>query len=59
MKLLRYGARGSEKPGLLDETGVIRDLSAALGDPQNLSMFLNLNGRRMQLAWARNLRRFF
>ncbi|MEM9250310.1 MAG: fumarylacetoacetate hydrolase family protein [Pseudomonadota bacterium] len=32
MKLLRYGARGAEKPGLLDETGVIRDLSGHIDD---------------------------
>jgi 2,4-diketo-3-deoxy-L-fuconate hydrolase len=32
MKLLRYGVRGTEKPGLLDDQGVIRDLSAHLDD---------------------------
>jgi 2-keto-4-pentenoate hydratase/2-oxohepta-3-ene-1,7-dioic acid hydratase in catechol pathway len=32
MKLLRYGPRGAEKPGLLDADGSIRDLSAHLGD---------------------------
>ncbi|MDP9064599.1 MAG: fumarylacetoacetate hydrolase family protein [Pseudomonadota bacterium] len=32
MKLLRYGPRGSEKPGLLDRTGGLRDLSAHLAD---------------------------
>ena len=32
MKLLRYGRPGSEKPGLLDRDGRIRDLGAALGD---------------------------
>jgi 2,4-didehydro-3-deoxy-L-rhamnonate hydrolase len=32
MKLLRYGIRGGEKPGLLDDQGVIRDLSGHLGD---------------------------
>ena len=32
MKLLRYGAPGSEKSGLLDDKGQIRDLSAAVGD---------------------------
>ena len=32
MKLLRYGPPGQEKPGLLDETGAIRDLSAHVGD---------------------------
>jgi 5-carboxymethyl-2-hydroxymuconate isomerase len=30
MKLLRYGAAGAEKPGLLDADGNIRDLSALL-----------------------------
>ena len=32
MKLLRYGQIGSEKPGLLDENGVIRDLSEHVND---------------------------
>jgi len=32
MKLLRYGPPGREKPGLLDEGGIIRDLSAHLAD---------------------------
>lgn len=32
MKLLRYGESGSEKPGLLDSQGKIRDLSAVVGD---------------------------
>ncbi|SAL68785.1 5-carboxymethyl-2-hydroxymuconate delta-isomerase [Caballeronia arvi] len=32
MKLLRYGAPGREKPGLLDSNGTIRDLSAVIGD---------------------------
>jgi 2,4-diketo-3-deoxy-L-fuconate hydrolase len=32
MKLLRYGPKGQEKPGLLDETGVIRDLSGHVAD---------------------------
>ena len=32
MKLLRYGSAGSEKPGLLDKDGVIRDLSGVVGD---------------------------
>lgn len=32
MKLLRYGSRGSEKPGLLDSDGRIRDLSALVPD---------------------------
>jgi 2-keto-4-pentenoate hydratase/2-oxohepta-3-ene-1,7-dioic acid hydratase in catechol pathway len=32
MKLLRYGARGQEKPGLLDRDGKIRDLSGVIPD---------------------------
>jgi 2-keto-4-pentenoate hydratase/2-oxohepta-3-ene-1,7-dioic acid hydratase in catechol pathway len=32
MKLLRYGAPGQEKPGLLDPDGGVRDLSAVLTD---------------------------
>ena len=32
MKLLRYGAPGAEKPGLLDAEGRIRDLSGVIAD---------------------------
>ncbi len=32
MKLLRYGPIGAEKPGLLDNAGLLRDLSAHVGD---------------------------
>lgn len=32
MKLLRHGARGAERPALLDRTGVIRDLSGHIAD---------------------------
>ena len=32
MKLLRYGEKGQEKPGLLDAQGNIRDLSAHIAD---------------------------
>ncbi|HWI11945.1 MAG TPA: fumarylacetoacetate hydrolase family protein [Burkholderiaceae bacterium] len=32
MKLMRYGAKGAEKPGLLDADGVLRDLSHELVD---------------------------
>ena len=39
MKLLRYGDAGQEKPGLLDDAGNIRDLSAHISDVsgENLS----------------------
>ena len=32
MKLLRFGPRGAEKPGILDADGNIRDLSGIVGD---------------------------
>lgn len=32
MKLLRYGSKGREKPGLLDNNGQVRDLSAHVSD---------------------------
>lgn len=32
MKLLRYGPAGAEKPGLLDDSGTIRDLSGEVDD---------------------------
>ncbi|MER8403111.1 fumarylacetoacetate hydrolase family protein, partial [Mesorhizobium sp. M1348] len=32
MKLLRFGPPGSERPGLLDEDGAIRDLSSVVPD---------------------------
>ncbi len=32
MKLMRYGAKGAEKPALLDEQGAVRDLSGELAD---------------------------
>lgn len=32
MKLVRFGARGAEKPGIIDTSGAIRDLSGHCGD---------------------------
>lgn len=32
MKLVRYGAAGAEKPGLVDSVGVVRDLSGHVAD---------------------------
>ncbi|TPI60734.1 fumarylacetoacetate hydrolase family protein [Mesorhizobium sp. B3-1-3] len=50
MKLLRYGEAGSEKPGLLDADGTIRDLSAHVADiagttlhPTSLEMLSKLD----------------
>ena len=39
MKLLRYGPKGQEKPGLLDAHGRVRDLSGVIADvtPEHLS----------------------
>jgi 2-keto-4-pentenoate hydratase/2-oxohepta-3-ene-1,7-dioic acid hydratase in catechol pathway len=38
MKFLRYGPTGSEKPGVLDADGKIRDLSAQVGDLSGASL---------------------
>lgn len=50
MKLLRYGSRGHEKPGLLDRTGTLRDLSGHIADlgpseitPQMLSHLASID----------------
>ena len=32
MKLLRFGSRGQERPGMLDSKGAVRDLSGVVGD---------------------------
>lgn len=32
MKLVRYGAKGAEKPGLIDNEGLLRDLSGKVSD---------------------------
>jgi len=39
MKLVRYGAKGKEKPGLIDKEGKLRDLSQVVTDitPEHLS----------------------
>lgn len=39
MKLVRYGAKGKEKPGLIDKEGKLRDLSKVIEDitPEQLS----------------------
>ena len=39
MKLVRVGAPGAERPGLIDTQGHVRDLSGVVGDlgPQQLS----------------------
>jgi ureidoglycolate lyase len=54
MKLLRYGAAGAEKPGLLDPDGHIRDLSAVVRDidgfalsPASLTMLASLDWKAL------------
>ncbi len=47
MKLLRYGPEGSEKPGLLDKDGKIRDLSGVIADVGGAAI--------SDLSWARDL----
>ena len=32
MKLVRFGAAGAEKPGIIDRDGTIRDLSSLIAD---------------------------
>lgn len=48
MKLVRYGAAGREKPGLIDADGKLRSLSAILSD---------IDGRALSPASLRRLRR--
>ena len=50
MKLMRYGAKGAEKPALVDAHGVVRDLSGELADitahtltPHNLQRLRELD----------------
>jgi 2,4-didehydro-3-deoxy-L-rhamnonate hydrolase len=57
MKLLRYGAKGAEKPGLLDDSGQIRDLSAHVSDigghalsPQGLARLAAISPNSLPLV---------
>ena len=57
MKLLRYGPPGKEKPGLLDKTNQIRDLSGKIPDvadealsPQSLQSLLALDATTLPLV---------
>ncbi len=54
MKLVRYGAAGSEKPGLIDKAGQLRDLSAQVSDlagdafsPANLAKLAALDTAKL------------
>ena len=60
MKLVRYGRVGREKPGLIDDEGKLRDLSAKLVDitpdtlsPKGLSKLGKLNAKRLPLVKGR------
>jgi hypothetical protein len=44
MKLLRYGLFGQERPGMLDEDGVIRDLSRHVADISAETLVLRAGG---------------
>ena len=52
MKLMRFGPPGKERPGLLDEEGVLRDLSAVVPDigPAQLSDAMLARLRRLKTA---------
>jgi 2-keto-4-pentenoate hydratase/2-oxohepta-3-ene-1,7-dioic acid hydratase in catechol pathway len=57
MKLLRYGAKGKEKPGLLDKDGRIRDLSGVIADingdtiaPKSLARLSKIKPESLPLA---------
>jgi 2-keto-4-pentenoate hydratase/2-oxohepta-3-ene-1,7-dioic acid hydratase in catechol pathway len=46
MKLLRFGSKGQERPGLLDAAGRIRDLSGAIGDIDPVTLANGLDALR-------------
>jgi 2-keto-4-pentenoate hydratase/2-oxohepta-3-ene-1,7-dioic acid hydratase in catechol pathway len=57
MKLLRYGPAGEEKPGLLDSTGAIRDLSGVVPDvskstllPQSIDRLRRIDPKTLPLV---------
>ncbi|MGN6262504.1 MAG: ureidoglycolate lyase [Ralstonia sp.] len=57
MKLLRYGPKGQERPGLLDAQGQVRDLSAVIDDiggaallPESLARLRTLDISRLPIV---------
>ena len=57
MKLVRYGAKGKEKPGLLDKEGRLRDLSSVIPDisgetisPKSLSRLKKIKPESLPLV---------
>jgi 2-keto-4-pentenoate hydratase/2-oxohepta-3-ene-1,7-dioic acid hydratase in catechol pathway len=53
MKLVRYGPKGEEKPGLIDASGQLRDLSGEVPDFRPELMTLDLAERLAKLDAAR------
>ncbi len=60
MKLVRYGPKGREKPGLIDADGKLRDLSGKIGDidgaalsPASLNKLSKINAKRLPLVKGR------
>jgi 2,4-didehydro-3-deoxy-L-rhamnonate hydrolase len=60
MRLLRFGPKGAEKPGLLDAEGRIRDLSDQIGDitpdalaPERLARLSGLDPSRLPVVEGR------
>src|SRR5512143_3663330 len=60
MKLVRFGPRGKEKPGLIDADGTLRDLSRKVGDidaetlaPAKLRELARLDPKRLPLVKGR------
>ncbi|HEX8603694.1 MAG TPA: fumarylacetoacetate hydrolase family protein, partial [Pseudoduganella sp.] len=51
MKLLRYGPKGDEKPGLLDPEGRIRDLSGYIPDLEAAYLGRESLARLQSLDW--------
>ena len=53
MKLVRYGQKGAEKPGLIDAEGQLRDLSGEVADFRGELMTLELRARLSALDATR------
>jgi 2-keto-4-pentenoate hydratase/2-oxohepta-3-ene-1,7-dioic acid hydratase in catechol pathway len=53
MRLVRYGAKGAEKPGLLDASGQLRDLSSEVEDFHPHLMTFELTSRLSRLDPAK------
>ena len=53
MKLVRYGATGAEKPGLVDSTGQLRDLSGEVDDFHPHLLTFELTARLAKLDTAK------